>query len=67
MANQYVGYIPTVAALKRGGYETRPGCGSKLAPEALDMIVAETGKLLHQLFDTAAESFSDVISEAHSA
>jgi len=38
MSNGYVGYIPTEEALKRGGYETRIGNWSKLAPEALHII-----------------------------
>ena len=50
MSNGYVGYIPTPEALRRGGYETRTAYWSKLVPEALDMIVAETGRTLAALF-----------------
>jgi len=49
MSNGYVGYIPTPEAIRRGGYETRLGWGSKLAPEALDSIVAATGEVLREL------------------
>lgn len=49
MSNGYVGYIPTPEAIRRGGYETRLGWGSKLAPEALDMIVKATGEVLNEL------------------
>lgn len=50
MSNGYVGYIPTRAALKRGGYETRTAHWSKLAPEALEMIVRETLGTLGELY-----------------
>ena len=50
MANRYAGYIPTPEALKRGGYETNPGNWSKLAPEALDLIIDKAGRLLRELF-----------------
>jgi hypothetical protein len=56
MANQYVGYIPTAGALKRGGYETRPGCSSKLALEASDMIVNSTGELLRKIFQESVDN-----------
>jgi len=38
MCNSCAGYVPTAAALEHGGYETRTGQWSRLAPEALDMI-----------------------------
>lgn len=44
------GYIPTAAALARGGYETDIGTLSKLAPDALDTITGEFVKLLERLF-----------------
>jgi len=50
MANRYAGYIPTPAALERGGYETRPGNWSKLPPEALNLIVDKSGEILRELF-----------------
>ncbi len=50
MSNRYVGYIPTPAAIRRGGYETTPSVGSKLAPEALEMIVERSVKLLEELY-----------------
>ncbi len=48
--NQYVGYIPTEKALKRGGHEAKFGYWSKLAPEAFDTIVENTKYLLKELF-----------------
>lgn len=50
MCHVYIGYIPTKQALERKGYEARMGNWSKLAPEALDIIVAEAGKLLREVF-----------------
>lgn len=50
MSNGYVGYIPTPEALERGGYETWTSNGSKLVPEALDMITNASIELLHNLF-----------------
>lgn len=50
MSNTYVGYIPTVQAFARGGYETRTGAGSKLAPEALSMIGDAVIGMLKELF-----------------
>ena len=47
----FAGYIPTEQAFQRGGYEIRTANWSKLAPEALDMIVAEAGTLLREVFD----------------
>jgi len=37
-ANGMVGYVPHKEAFKRGGYETTFGLGSKLAPEAGDVL-----------------------------
>ena len=50
MSNRYVGYIPTPAAIKRGGYETLPFFASKLAPEALQMITDKSVELLQSLY-----------------
>jgi len=50
MSNAYVGYIPTLRAFQRGGYETRTGQGSKLAPEALTMIGDTSLEMLKALF-----------------
>ena len=50
MSNRYVGYIPTPDAIRRGGYETRPSMGSKLAPEALQMIADRSVALLKGLY-----------------
>jgi len=49
MANGYCGYIPSRAALAGGGYETRTSHGSKLAPEALEMIEKAATRLLKKL------------------
>ena len=50
MSNGYAGYVPTRRALERGGYETWTSSNSKLAPEALDMIVDSSVDLLGRLF-----------------
>jgi len=50
MSHGYVGYIPTPEAIERGGYETWTSNGSKLVPEALDMIVDGGVGLLKELF-----------------
>jgi len=50
MSNGYVGYIPTREALVRGGYETRVSNGSKLAPEALQMIGDASLAMIRELF-----------------
>lgn len=49
MSNGYVGYVPTRAALARGGFETRTAHWSKLAPEALESITQEALALLRQI------------------
>jgi neutral ceramidase len=46
----YAAYIPTPQAFQRGGYETKAGLISKLAPEAFDLIVAAAGRLLGETF-----------------
>ena len=50
MSNQYVGYIPTPEAIRRGGYETRPSNFSKLAPEALQTITDTSVAMLEELY-----------------
>lgn len=50
MCNTYVGYIPTPQAFAGGGYETRTGAGSKLAPEALGMIGDAALEMLKGVF-----------------
>ena len=50
MSNGYVGYVPTRHALERGGFETWTSNGSKLVPEALDMIVDNSVSVLEGLF-----------------
>ena len=50
MCNGYVGYIPTPAALQRGGYETEPAAWSCLVPEALKMIQDHSLQLIEELF-----------------
>ena len=49
MSNGYCGYIPTREALAGGGYETRTSRGSRLAPEALEMIEQASVNLLKKL------------------
>ena len=48
--SQYVGYIPTKDAFRRGGHEVRTSYWSKLIPEALDMIVEAANGLVEELF-----------------
>jgi len=50
MSNGYVGYVPTAEAIQRGGFETETSHWSKLAPEALGLIVEESVGLLRELF-----------------
>lgn len=49
MSNGYVGYIPTAQAFSRGGFETDTSNGSKLVPEALEMIGDASLKMLKSL------------------
>lgn len=46
LTDGYCGYIPTLAAFERGGYETWPCTTSKLAKDAGDRIVEATKELL---------------------
>jgi len=52
MCNQYVGYVPTREAAARGGHEANGICTywAKLAPDSLETIVAETRKMIKELF-----------------
>jgi hypothetical protein len=49
--NAYTGYIPTRKAFSAGGYETKVGNWSKLAPEALDTLTGAAIDSLRQLKD----------------
>lgn len=51
LTDGYVGYVPTRLAFERGGYETWPSFTSQLAPEAGDIIVDTTTRLLNSVFD----------------
>jgi len=48
--SQYVGYLPTAAALKRGGHEADLTYWAKLAPDSLDRVVESAVNLLDDLF-----------------
>lgn len=50
-ANGMLGYVPTRAAFRGGGYEPTLCRGSKLAPDAGEKIVAESIRLLNKLQD----------------
>jgi hypothetical protein len=41
--------VPTLRAFASGGYETRIGRGSRLVPEALELVEAEALKVLREL------------------
>jgi hypothetical protein len=49
LANDYVGYVPTAKAFTEGGYELLPGWASRLAPEAGEVLVNTTLRLLKRL------------------
>jgi len=49
LANDYVGYVPTVAAFDEGGYEVMTARTSRLAPEAGEMMVEAAVGLLEGL------------------
>ena len=49
LANGCVGYVPTRRAVHEGGYESRPGMGSRLEEGADDIIVEQAGRLLARL------------------
>ena len=48
--SHYVGYIPTRDALQRGGHEVNTSFWAKLAPEALEMVVAGAGEALREMW-----------------
>ena len=50
LTSQYVGYIPTREALPRGGHECNHRYWSKLAPEALELIVEGASGMLREMF-----------------
>ncbi len=50
MSNDYVGYLPTLAAFQRGGYETHTSSGSKLHPSAIRRVGDTSLALLRTLF-----------------
>ncbi|NLN20113.1 MAG: hypothetical protein GX162_12695 [Firmicutes bacterium] len=49
LANGNIGYVPTAEAIAKGGYEPTLCRGSRSAPEAGDLIVAASVRLLRQL------------------
>ncbi|MBM3236490.1 hypothetical protein FJZ31_09345 [Candidatus Poribacteria bacterium] len=50
LANDYVGYIPTVKAFDEGGYETMFARSSKLVPEAAVQFTESAVRLLGKFF-----------------
>jgi hypothetical protein len=52
MCNGYLGYVPTKRAFAGGGYETRTGRGSRLTPDALEMVENAGVELLKKLHDS---------------
>lgn len=48
-ANGMLGYVPTPRSFEGGGYEPTLCRGSKLQPDAGDLIVAETTRLITSL------------------
>jgi hypothetical protein len=55
-ATEYVGYLPTREAHRRGGHEVDFSYWAKLCPEALDTVVEEAGALLRELFPGESHS-----------
>lgn len=49
MCNGYLGYVPTKRAFAGGGFETRTGRGSRLTPDALEMVEEAGIDLLNKL------------------
>ena len=56
LANDYVGYIPTLAGFEDGAYETWFARSSKLVPEAGGMLSEAAARLLGGLADSAPRS-----------
>lgn len=52
LANGNIGYVPTAEAIEKGGYEPTLCRGSRSAPEAGDLIVAASNRLLERLTNT---------------
>jgi hypothetical protein len=52
LANDYIGYVPTVTAFQQGGYETWLARSSKVGPGTGEAIVKSTMELLKRLFGT---------------
>jgi hypothetical protein len=52
LANDYTGYIPDRRAYELGGYQTWMGLHSFVEPGTGEMMVAESVKLLDQLYET---------------
>ncbi len=51
LANGWHGYIPTLEAFTHGGYETRLGYTSRLAPEAGEQMISTALRILQSLHD----------------
>jgi neutral ceramidase len=49
LTNDCIGYIPTKAAFRQGGYEIRTATSSQLDPMAGDMLVIEVEQLIKKL------------------
>ena len=52
LTDGYCGYVPTLKAFSRGGYETWPAPTSQLASVAGKQIVAGTSQLLRKVFNS---------------
>ncbi len=50
LANGYLGYMPTDAAFRKGGYETMPARSSPLAPGTEKIVLREGQRVLKNLF-----------------
>ena len=56
LANGYLGYMPTDAAFRKGGYETMPARSSRLAPGTEGVVLREGNRVLGKLFKLNRES-----------